>query len=149
MEMDKWAEEEEEMMVKMKSLYQNMKEGDQEQKKQDASSTLRGKQKPLGQRRVQGGVPNFPAYNGQCERTSDLECPPDDNSLPITCDKYNGGNFEDCFQTCKPSFCCTHDSRARISLSCANDVSFISFINAVMRQKYEANCSKSNFFLIL
>jgi len=121
MDSDKWAEEEEKMMVKMKSLYQNMKEGDQEQKQQNASSTLRGKQKHLGKRRVQGGVPDFPAYNGQCVKTSEIDCPPDDNSLPVLCDKYNGGNFEECFQTCKPSFCCTHDGGSMKSLSCADD----------------------------
>lgn len=135
MDGDKWAEEEEKMMEKMKSLYQNMKEGDQEQKLQNTSGTLRGKETKTGERRVQG-VPNFPAYNGVCVKDSELDCPPADNTLPVLCDKYNGGNLEDCFQTCKASFCCTHASKSVVlAPSCANDVGFMIVCMRVINKK--------------
>jgi len=50
-----------------------------------------------------------------------LECPPED--LPQICDKYNGGNMEDCFQMCKISFCCIHDSKSKKQApSCSKEV---------------------------
>ena len=47
-----------------------------------------------------------------------LRCPPE--NLPLLCDKYGGGNFESCYQKCKPSYCCAHDSQSQtVSPSCA------------------------------
>jgi len=50
-----------------------------------------------------------------------LECPPED--LPQKCDRYNGGNMKDCYQRCKVSFCCIHDSKSRmLAPSCSREV---------------------------
>ena len=48
-----------------------------------------------------------------------VPCPPD-NMGPI-CDKYNPeGSFRQCYEMCKPSFCCIHDSQSQtLSPSCA------------------------------
>jgi len=60
----------------------------------------------------------------------DGECPDPDSSvlpcadplLPYVCDKYNTelGNFKECFDMCRDSFCCIHDSRSRtVAPSCS------------------------------
>lgn len=48
-----------------------------------------------------------------------VPCPPD-NMGPM-CDKYNPeGSFRQCYDMCKPSFCCIHDSQSQtLSPSCA------------------------------
>jgi len=46
-----------------------------------------------------------------------LGCPPEE--LPQLCDKYNKGNFLSCYQLCKESFCCIHDSFSNKASSCA------------------------------
>lgn len=49
-----------------------------------------------------------------------LPCP--DPHLKYVCDKYNMemGDFLDCFEMCKESFCCVHDSRSRrVAPSCS------------------------------
>ena len=49
-----------------------------------------------------------------------VPCPPD-NMGPI-CDKYNPrGSFRECYEMCKPSFCCVHDSESQnLSPTCAH-----------------------------
>lgn len=48
-----------------------------------------------------------------------VPCPPD--NMGPTCDKYNpDGSFRQCYEMCKPSFCCIHDSQSQtLSPSCA------------------------------
>ena len=62
----------------------------------------------------------LPPISKTCTEPNDpvVPCPPP--NLAQICDKYNGGDFESCFQACKPSVCCTHDSRRQSSLSCAD-----------------------------
>jgi hypothetical protein len=61
----------------------------------------------------------FQGPNANCtDPNASLPCPPED--LPLLCDKYRGGNFESCYQSCKPSYCCAHDSQSEtVSPSCA------------------------------
>ena len=49
---------------------------------------------------------DFRCYDPSPKRK--VPCPPSD--LGQKCDKYNGGDFLTCYQYCKPSFCCIHDS---------------------------------------
>jgi len=59
--------------------------------------------------------------NADCENSNGaLPCPPDD--LPQKCDKYNGGDFESCFNMCIESFCCIHESTSNIARSCSKDL---------------------------
>ena len=51
-------------------------------------------------------MPDFKCYDTSPDRK--VPCPPPD--LGQACDKYNGGDFKKCYQYCKPSFCCIHDS---------------------------------------
>jgi len=63
------------------------------------------------------------------ERPANLACP--SRSLAATCDKYNSAlnpdgsrvaMFEDCYEMCKPSFCCIHDSKSvEYSPSCSSE----------------------------
>ena len=49
-----------------------------------------------------------------------VPCPEID--LAATCDKYNpDASFSSCFEKCKASFCCIHDSEATRSLSCSKE----------------------------
>lgn len=47
----------------------------------------------------------LPPISKTCVNPNDpvVPCPPE--NLAQICDKYNGGDFETCFQTCKPSVC--------------------------------------------
>ncbi len=47
----------------------------------------------------------LPPISKTCVDPNDpvVPCPPE--NLAQICDKYNGGDFETCFQTCKPSVC--------------------------------------------
>lgn len=87
-----------------------------------------GEKKPGGVRRKaqqQLSVRNFqkpePRNNGdfRCiDPNAPLACPP--VNLGSACDKYNGGDFRTCYEMCKPSFCCIHDSLSQTySPSCA------------------------------
>jgi len=71
-------------------------------------------------KRNQGRNSDFrPRADFRCiDDDANLPCPPDD--LGRQCDKYNDGTFKKCYQSCKPSFCCIHDSKSRTySPSCA------------------------------
>lgn len=61
----------------------------------------------------------LPLISKTCVNPQDtvVPCPPED--LAKKCDKYNGGDFKSCFQTCKVSVCCTHDSKRKDTPSCA------------------------------
>ena len=56
-----------------------------------------------------------------CDPESPLPCPPPE--MKKLCDKHNDeGNFKDCYQMCKPSFCCIHDSTSKeYSPSCTDE----------------------------
>eukprot|EP00956_Cyclotella_meneghiniana_P000533 scaffold593_cov73-Cyclotella_meneghiniana.AAC.3 len=56
-----------------------------------------------------------------CEPDSPLPCPPPE--MKRICDKDNeDANFIDCYQMCKPSFCCIHDSISKeYSPSCSDE----------------------------
>lgn len=50
-----------------------------------------------------------------------MPCPPEE--LPQKCDKYNGGTMEECYQLCKISFCCIHDSLSvELAPSCSQEL---------------------------
>lgn len=74
--------------------------------KVEQPSTLRVKK---GRRSLDEGLPPI-SSNCTNPTSTKLPCPLED--LPQVCDKYNNGNFEECFQRCKISFCCTHDSKS-------------------------------------
>eukprot|EP00565_Helicotheca_tamesis_P005350 CAMPEP_0185735998 /NCGR_PEP_ID=MMETSP1171-20130828/26641_1 /TAXON_ID=374046 /ORGANISM="Helicotheca tamensis, Strain CCMP826" /LENGTH=465 /DNA_ID=CAMNT_0028406473 /DNA_START=167 /DNA_END=1564 /DNA_ORIENTATION=- len=69
--------------------------------------------------------------NGCVTPTTDDGLPCPNLSLAAACDKYNTAtkedgslvaNFRDCYQLCKPSFCCIHDSRSQeYSPSCREE----------------------------
>lgn len=56
-----------------------------------------------------------------CNPDSPLPCPPPE--MKRICDKDNeDANFIDCYQMCKPSFCCIHDSTSKeYSPSCSDE----------------------------
>jgi len=69
-----------------------------------------------------------------CDPNSPLQCPPRD--MKAVCDKHNDAlyppgdaregervaNFRDCYDMCKPSFCCIHDSLSKeYAPSCAQE----------------------------
>jgi len=56
-----------------------------------------------------------------CDPESPLPCPP--SNLKRICDKDNAdGNFFDCYESCKVSFCCIHDSLSKeYSPSCSKE----------------------------
>ena len=63
----------------------------------------------------------LPPISKTCTNPNDpvVGCPPP--NIAQICDKYNGGSMEQCFQTCKTSVCCTHDSKSKsLSVSCAD-----------------------------
>lgn len=48
--------------------------------------------------------------------------------LPKMCDKYNGGDFKSCYEHCKPSFCCIHDSESeKYSPSCSRSANCVQY----------------------
>eukprot|EP00559_Dactyliosolen_fragilissimus_P004705 CAMPEP_0184861752 /NCGR_PEP_ID=MMETSP0580-20130426/6361_1 /TAXON_ID=1118495 /ORGANISM="Dactyliosolen fragilissimus" /LENGTH=276 /DNA_ID=CAMNT_0027359349 /DNA_START=157 /DNA_END=987 /DNA_ORIENTATION=- len=51
---------------------------------------------------------------------ANLPCPTED--IDRKCDKYNGGDFLECYFECKISFCCIHDSKSQTySPSCSDE----------------------------
>lgn len=112
-EHDNWEREEKEMMTEMKSFYNNMKVK-YPSMKQD--QTVVDSEEAQNTRLLE----DFPRFSPNCtDPSSEPPCPPE--NLPKICDKYNGGKFEDCFQLCKLSFCCTHDSKSQLlAPSCAD-----------------------------
>ncbi len=69
-------------------------------------------------RQMQQGLPSVDsAKTCNNPNAQNPPCPP--TNLSQICDKYNGGKFETCFQACKKSVCCTHDSKRKAALTCA------------------------------
>jgi hypothetical protein len=62
-----------------------------------------------------------PAGCPDCDPDSPLPCPPPE--MKRICDKSDkDANFRDCYQMCKPSFCCIHDSESKeYSPSCTEE----------------------------
>ena len=66
----------------------------------------------------------------------DDECPdPNSGIVPCAptdlhdlCDKYHGGDFRSCYEACKPSFCCIHDSKSTsFAPSCSREVNCMQY----------------------
>ena len=105
---ERWKAEEEEM----KQLFMQMKNertralttakatssGTRNSKQKLDESNKMNKQPTSSSRQLQ-----LPPISKTCKDPNDplLGCPPE--NLGQICDKYNGGDFETCFQTCKPS----------------------------------------------
>jgi len=73
------------------------------------------------QRSVQEYTWDNPFSLNCTDPNAELECPPAD--LPQACDRYNGGTMEECYQRCKVSFCCIHDSKSvDLAPSCSKEL---------------------------
>jgi len=73
------------------------------------------------QRNVQEYTHDNPFSLNCTDPNANLECPPED--LPQVCDRYNGGTIEECYQRCKISFCCIHDSKSVVlAPSCSKEL---------------------------
>lgn len=120
---DRWDAEEKEFMQELRmkrKMPQNnpqtssLRRGDSTQKAKLENTMIEAKKDNEVSRQMQ-----LPPVSKTCNDPSatDVPCPP--RNISQICDKYNNGNFEDCFQTCKPSVCCTHDSKRALTRSCA------------------------------
>lgn len=106
---DKWAREEREMQMEIKTFFQAKDGSKSHQSGPKGMANLRISDE---KRKLADKNPPLPPISVNCTNpTAVLPCPPE--NLPQLCDKYNSGNFEQCFQLCKPSFCCTHDSKSK------------------------------------
>lgn len=93
---DKWAREEREMQEEIKTFFQA----------KDGSNSHQGGPKGMANLRISDKKRQLddvlPPISVNCtDPAATLPCPPE--NLPQICDKYNSGNFEQCFQFCKPS----------------------------------------------
>ena len=93
---DKWAQEEREMQMEIKTFFQAKDGSKSHQSGPKGMANLRISDE---KRKLDDGLPPVSANCTDPDAT--LPCPP--ANLPQICDKYNSGNFEQCFQLCKPS----------------------------------------------
>jgi len=61
-----------------------------------------------------------------------LACAP--RNLPEICNKYDEGSFETCYDACKSSYCCIHDSKSQVNFPSCSE---------------EPNCSQYRFCYII
>ena len=121
---DKWANEEQEMKQEIAKFFKDVKGSTSK-----GPNTLRspqvkhkGKVKHKGDRLLQTAP--LPPISVNCTDPTSTTLPCPNPNLPQICDKYNSGDFQECFEECKISFCCTHDSKSAngaqsVSPSCA------------------------------
>lgn len=109
---DNWSQEAREMKQEISNFFEAR--APVRTSKVAQPGTLRVKK---GSRSLDEGLPPI-SSNCTNPTSTKLPCPLED--LPQVCDKYNNGNFEECFQRCKKSICCTHDSKSKISESCVD-----------------------------
>jgi len=118
---DKWSMEEIKMRDEVTKYFSDMKST--KPLSHPALRPLKDTRASPERKQKARGLQDLPPISTNCtDPTSvNLPCPPEE--LPKLCDKYSsGGNFELCFQTCKRSFCCSHDSKSRLlAPSCANE----------------------------
>ena len=96
---DKWAREEREMQMEIKTFFQAKDGSKSHQSGPKGMANLRISDE---KRKLADKNPPLPPISVNCTNpTAVLPCPPE--NLPQLCDKYNSGNFEQCFQLCKPS----------------------------------------------
>ena len=113
---DKWAQEEREMQEEIKNFFQAKDGSKIHQSGPKGMANLRISDE---KRKLDDGLP--PISVNCTDPTAILPCPPE--NLPQLCDKYNTGDFEQCFQLCKPSVSFSENiSHARTSLMFIDNV---------------------------
>lgn len=114
---DKWEAEANEMKQEVLMFQASTKQTTQINKDTsvNTSTTSTDNEKLAVSRNAQ----ELPDFDKVCtDPAARLPCPPRDISQ--RCDKYNNGDFLSCFEACKVSVCCIHDSRRQQTLSCAD-----------------------------
>jgi len=116
---DRWKAEEEEMLNKIMLLKNKLQPSNQNTITIYNNKNVDTYAQKVRRTQADGDDDGFPPISKTCTEPQDpvVPCPPTD--LAQKCDKYNGGRFSTCFNACKPSVCCTHDSKRTLTPSCA------------------------------
>jgi hypothetical protein len=114
---DKWEDEEEEMDQEIQLFFE-----EQMARGSVGDGQVQGKEYGMlrnsQERKVQQATPLPPVSSNCTDPSGTLPCPSE--SLPAVCDKYNdAGNFKECYEQCKPSYCCVHDATVEFAQTCA------------------------------
>ena len=140
---NKWDDEEKTMDEEIQLFFEEQTaKGSVDQVQGKEYRTLRNSQ----ERQMQD---NFPPIGANCtDQEASLKCPT--TTLPAYCDKYSEqGNFFQCYDLCKPSYCCVHDATGPYAQNCASEPNCRHYIPCyIIWWKLADTIGPANFILV-